>query len=148
MKKKLRLYSAAEPVFERFGYRKTTVEDICKSAGMSKRTFYEFFRDKQDFFIHLLVHSMNMMMMDWKKRNSRYRNAEEKLQGYLDLYVEYCQAHPVYKLIFEETDLFYALASSMTESMLFDMNRGLAELVEAGIESGNSAFRIRRHQPG
>jgi len=43
--KRGRFFSTAEPLFERFGYRKTTIEDVCRAAGMSKRTFYELFKD-------------------------------------------------------------------------------------------------------
>jgi AcrR family transcriptional regulator len=30
--KRLRFFEAAEPLFERFGFRKTTVEDICATG--------------------------------------------------------------------------------------------------------------------
>ena len=48
-----RFFETAEPLFERFGYKKTTVEDVCRAAAMSKRTFYDLFKDKQDLLMQL-----------------------------------------------------------------------------------------------
>ncbi|MBN2198218.1 MAG: TetR/AcrR family transcriptional regulator [Candidatus Aminicenantes bacterium] len=37
---------SAERLFYRFGVRKTTVGDICRTAGISRMTFYKHYRDK------------------------------------------------------------------------------------------------------
>ena len=34
--------------FERFGYRKTTIDEICRDGGISKKTLYRHFRDKEE----------------------------------------------------------------------------------------------------
>lgn len=39
---------AAEVLFRRYGYRKTTVEDIAAEAGMSRATIYLHFRGKEE----------------------------------------------------------------------------------------------------
>ena len=41
-----RILAAAETLFFRFGIRKTTIGDICQAAGISRMTFYHYFRDK------------------------------------------------------------------------------------------------------
>lgn len=40
------ILKAAESCFEYFGFRKTTVEDIAKAAGISRTTVYRFFKDR------------------------------------------------------------------------------------------------------
>ena len=60
-----RFYEAATPLFDRFGYRKTTVEEICRAAGMSKRTFYDLFDDKEHFFAELTMAGMNRAVEEW-----------------------------------------------------------------------------------
>ena len=40
------ILKAAESCFEYFGFRKTTVDDIAKSAGISRTTVYRFFKDR------------------------------------------------------------------------------------------------------
>lgn len=42
------LLNAAERLLARFGYRRISVEDIATEAGLSRRTFYLYFRSKED----------------------------------------------------------------------------------------------------
>src|SRR5438105_13490444 len=48
---RLRLLRAVPAAVRAKGYLALTVEDICAHAGVSRRTFYENFRDKEDCFI-------------------------------------------------------------------------------------------------
>ena len=52
------ILKAAESCFEYFGFRKTTVEDIAKSAGISRTTVYRFFKDR-DALLSALVDKHN-----------------------------------------------------------------------------------------
>lgn len=44
------IINAAESQFVRFGFRKTTMEDIAKAAGIGKATLYYYFKNKEDIF--------------------------------------------------------------------------------------------------
>lgn len=44
------IINAAESQFVRFGFRKTTMEDIAKAAGIGKATLYYYFKNKEDVF--------------------------------------------------------------------------------------------------
>src|SRR3954454_4165035 len=43
-----RLFSAAASVFARTGYAEARAEAVAREAGMSKATFYEHFRNKEE----------------------------------------------------------------------------------------------------
>jgi AcrR family transcriptional regulator len=45
-KKKTAIVEAAAQLFSRFGIRRVTVEEICRTAGASKTTFYKYFTNK------------------------------------------------------------------------------------------------------
>ena len=47
-KKKRMIISAGEELFTKYGFRRVTVEEICREAGASKMTFYKYFKDKTD----------------------------------------------------------------------------------------------------
>lgn len=49
-----RLMEAGREYFERFGIRRTTVEDLTRSAGISKGAFYLFFDSKEELFMQIL----------------------------------------------------------------------------------------------
>lgn len=44
--KKEKIINTSKPLFLKFGVKKVTVEDICKEAGISKKTFYEEYKNK------------------------------------------------------------------------------------------------------
>jgi AcrR family transcriptional regulator len=41
--------------FDRFGFKKTTVDEISRDAGISKKTLYENFKNKEDLFVSLFI---------------------------------------------------------------------------------------------
>ncbi len=47
-KKKVRLIETAQELFCKFGVMRVTVEEICRTARISKMTFYKYFTDKWD----------------------------------------------------------------------------------------------------
>jgi AcrR family transcriptional regulator len=48
--KEIRIIEAAQILFSRYGLKKTSIEDIAKSAGLGKGTVYLYFRSKEDIF--------------------------------------------------------------------------------------------------
>jgi AcrR family transcriptional regulator len=52
-KKQEHIVSAAAALFQRFGIRRVTVEEICREAGASKMTFYKYFPNKMELVKHI-----------------------------------------------------------------------------------------------
>ena len=50
-----KLIESGKALFYKYGYRKVTVEEICRDAGVSKMTFYRFFGNKTDMVRTILV---------------------------------------------------------------------------------------------
>jgi|ETNmetMinimDraft_26_1059896.scaffolds.fasta_scaffold87106_2 AcrR family transcriptional regulator len=53
------LLDAAREVVMRFGYRKTTLEDIADAAGVSRATLYYYFPNKEEVFRALIEREIN-----------------------------------------------------------------------------------------
>ena len=52
----------ATTLFERYGYRKTTTEDIGKACGLGKAALYHYFKNKEDIFAEVVrVESDNLL---------------------------------------------------------------------------------------
>ncbi len=52
---KARILEAAKVLFTRYGFRKTTVDEIAEWAGMAKSTMYKVFRTKEEILAELVV---------------------------------------------------------------------------------------------
>lgn len=56
--KKKQILEAAEQLFQKFGYSKTSLEDIAKEAALGKGTIYYYFNSKEDIFMDVVqLHS-------------------------------------------------------------------------------------------
>ncbi|MDP8228663.1 MAG: TetR/AcrR family transcriptional regulator [Candidatus Electryoneaceae bacterium] len=132
---KQQFYKVAEPLFERYGFRKTTVEEICKATGASKRTFYELFSDKGDIFINLVINISERELRKWAVHLPDDLDPYGQLESFIDFYVEVLARRQVFKIFFEEPDLFTKLSNvpDMRQSPMFIT---LMDLLDRGVKSG------------
>ncbi len=52
-KKRKQIIKTATELFSRFGTKRVTVAEICETAGVSKVTFYKYFKNKVDLIRHI-----------------------------------------------------------------------------------------------
>jgi len=129
-------YLAAEPLLLRYGFRKTTVEEICRAAGASKRTFYELFRDKADLLLKMLA-TMGADAIDhWRTTVDPSMSALAKLESYIDGYEDFARAHPVFQQCMHEADLQGYGDSGTAHEMIESMLAVLGEVIDEGIAGG------------
>jgi AcrR family transcriptional regulator len=104
------IVSIAEKIFARFGFRKTTVDEIAKAAGMGKSTLYYYFKSKEEIFaavirqdaqfiLHKLTEAINSSVTPQEKlRNyviARMKTIEEMSSHYEILKAEYVSFYPL-----------------------------------------------------
>jgi len=63
-----RILDAAAELIERWGYRKTTIDDIAKQAGVAKGTIYLHWKTREDLFQALIRHENLKVAEDIKQR--------------------------------------------------------------------------------
>lgn len=134
--KEQRLFTAAGPLFERFGYRKTSVEDICQAAGMSKRTFYEFFRDKADFFMAFTRDWLNRTAESWEETYPGDQNPLNRLDDLIDLYAEMIHRHPSIQVFMEEPELMRRFSQQLDEIRFTQIGGTLHTILKDGVAAG------------
>jgi len=135
--RKRRFYQAAEPLFTRFGYRKTTVEDICHAAGASKRSFYDLFHDKADLFLHMMFAISEKEVLRWKEKLPAELSPTRKLDSFIELYVSHIASHPIWRDTFNNPDVLRAMGAMMGEIYFSPIVLTLGEILGAGIKSGD-----------
>lgn len=57
-----RVFKAAVSCFENFGYKKTSIDEIARLAGVGRGTVYLYFRDKDDLFLYVLKHKTQELL--------------------------------------------------------------------------------------
>ncbi|UCD25745.1 MAG: TetR/AcrR family transcriptional regulator, partial [Gemmatimonadota bacterium] len=131
-----RFFRAAEPLLERFGYRKTTVEDVCRAAGMSKRTFYELFRDKNDLILQWMETMINDLTESWEANMSPTLDPLGRLNSFLDLYVTMVREHPAIRVAVEDMELMRMFGAQLDRIRLAQMGGPVDRILKDGMKAG------------
>lgn len=132
--KRQQFYEAAEPLFERFGYKKTTVEEICSDAGASKRTFYELFKDKGDLAQSLMLHVGYDMFRQFNAKVTPKMTPLEKLDLIIVEYVNMGRTHKIFHVLMKDTDLFASMGEHANELQFRYMIEAMKQVLDEGIE--------------
>jgi len=131
-----RFFEAAEPLFERFGYKKTTVEDVCRAAGMSKRTFYDLFKDKQDLLMQLTEAVIDDSTNSWETNLAPDADPLGKLHSFLDFYVKMVREHPFMSILVEDLELMRTFGARTEEIRASMIGGTLDSIIQEGVAVG------------
>lgn len=136
--KRQRVYEAALQLFSRYGFKKTTVEDIADALGMTKGNLYLYARNKQD----LYESAVAWALCNWQQRSRAAGDKEEscaaKIYAYFFTGYQYLESDEVLRnLIINDQALF-----PLTESgdPFYEINRASRLILQGylarGIETG------------
>ena len=80
---KLKLLGEARSIFARYGYNKTTVDDIAKAAGKGKSTFYYYFSSKEEIFKAVIEKEANLFRAKLIESISINASPIDKVKNYI-----------------------------------------------------------------
>lgn len=75
----IRILSAADELFNRYGIKSVTMDDISKSLGMSKKTIYQHFQDKNELVLTLVQRTIEEHQTKFNDATKSARNAVEEI---------------------------------------------------------------------
>ena len=61
MTKKQEVIAAARELFQTYGYKKVSMDEIAKKSGVTKKTIYTYFEDKDDLIRYFLLEEVKKM---------------------------------------------------------------------------------------
>lgn len=106
--KRAQILSLAKKRFERFGFNKTTVDEIARDAGISKRTLYQEFESKEKILEELLMFEALSVRKAILNQIGKIPNPAEKLQAYIRLSNKYLEQNPFIVNVLNDASGFYA----------------------------------------
>jgi AcrR family transcriptional regulator len=89
-----RLLVAMADVVAEQGYAVTTVADVVKAAGVSRRTFYEHFADKEACFLAAYEHGVDAMAAELRERFERDESWRARVEDVLDVFLGALASEP------------------------------------------------------
>jgi TetR/AcrR family transcriptional regulator, cholesterol catabolism regulator len=83
---KERIIAKAREQFFRYGVKSVTMDDIASELGISKKTIYLHFEDKDDIVHQLMQSEMENDKCDWEALNQSSKNVIEKTVKSMDIF--------------------------------------------------------------
>jgi len=121
--KRNHVLSLAKKRFERFGFTKTTVDEIARDASISKRTLYKEFENKEKILEELFMFEALSVRKTVLNQINKVIDPQEKLETYIRLALEYLDQNPfIVGVLHDESGFFKRFL------------RDKPSIIEAGIE--------------
>ena len=133
-----RLVVAAEAQFRRFGYRRTTIEDITADAGTGKGSLYLHFESKQAVYMAVVEASLERFVVSTSELLDGSEPVPARLRSLVDLTIEhYGQDELLHASLFGKGGLVDGDVSRMAADIQRSRIRSLLrQLLEIGQREG------------
>jgi AcrR family transcriptional regulator len=93
VQKKSALIDAAEKLFMQNGFENTSIDEVAKTAQLTKRTLYKYFNSKEDLFYAVALKGARQLLSSYEGAMEQGGNTLEKIRlgnkAYLQFYMEY-----------------------------------------------------------
>jgi AcrR family transcriptional regulator len=99
--KNMEILDVAHTLFTRFGYRKTTMEDIGKEIGLNQASLYHYFRNKEDIYLSVIFNRYTEMKDTIRSSIKENMNLEQKLFELFKQKFIFFEQDPLLREIFE-----------------------------------------------
>lgn len=77
--KKEQIIEAARELFTKYGYRKVSMDEIAKEAGVTKKTIYTYFKDKEELYQYFITEEIEEMRKIIEKNEKKEIPFAEKI---------------------------------------------------------------------
>lgn len=81
--KRDRILQTASEVFARYGYDKTTLDDIGKKCGLNKASLYYYFSNKEDIYVQVIMTETTVFINDLQAQTASLISTADKIRHYL-----------------------------------------------------------------
>jgi len=80
---KNKIIEVAQDIFKRYGFRKSTMDEIAAAAGKGKSTLYHYFKSKEEVFAAVIEKEGNTMFRELNKIITANIDCKSKLKKYI-----------------------------------------------------------------
>ena len=143
--KRTRIKKAAAECLARFGYEKTTMEDIAARVGLNKASLYYYYRNKEAIFTDVVIQEAGQFIDALQAKIKSVSGCRRRILTYLGARLNYYQqVINLHNLSLETINRVQPTFKALYESVLEREIAFVSQILEQGIEAGE----IRTCDPG
>lgn len=135
-----KIFEAAKVLFGRFGFRKTTVDELAKYAGIAKSTMYREFESKEKILAELLIHEAQTFRRFYIKRIKEVEGPLNKIEALCCWTSDYFNKFPFLGRVMTDNERFF---TPFLGNELDFVENGIRELIRDLLEEGTGSGIFR-----
>jgi len=127
----------ARQIFSKYGFLKTTVDDIAKAARIGKASIYHYFKSKEDLFENVVEQEYQLLIEKVKEAINKENTPKQKIKAYIIHRMKYLnELANVYSALKDEYLEHYAFTERIRERHFHKEMEMLQAILEEGVEKG------------
>ncbi|KAB2866535.1 MAG: TetR/AcrR family transcriptional regulator [Bacteroidales bacterium] len=136
------IINAATQIFTRFGFKKTSMDDIAKSLRMGKSSIYYYFKGKEEIFQAVVDKEADQLRLKVNKILSSNDDTMSKLRSYVKLRMDLIKQLSNYMEILKNDDL---MNLTLTEKIRKKYDDEEVTIIKRILEEGNEKglFKVK-----
>lgn len=135
--KRARIIEAASDLFYERGFARTTLDAIADRIGMTKPFIYQFFDGKHDLLAAVLEDEILRVIKLLDQTSREQASARDRLYRFISSWVaENIEFRKIAVIFWQEYHHFTHEAQAEARRLQKILNRGIIDLIESGIASG------------
>ncbi|MCF8231415.1 MAG: TetR/AcrR family transcriptional regulator; helix-turn-helix transcriptional regulator [Bacteroidales bacterium] len=136
------ILSSARKLFNKFGFRKTTMDEIAFEAGKGKSSLYYYFKSKEEVFAAVVEQEAAWLEQRVEKAISQHEKAAGKLRAYVKVRLESVQEMAnLYEAIKDEFLSHYTQIQNIRKKYYDQEIENVRRILQMGVE--NQRFDLK-----
>jgi AcrR family transcriptional regulator len=104
MNKKELVTQVARDLFTKYGYKKVSMDEIARISGVTKKTIYTYFKDKEDLFIYFINEELDSIKKEVEKKEKENLPFIDKVSSAILIMLKYRKNSKFFKNILAESE--------------------------------------------
>jgi AcrR family transcriptional regulator len=128
------------PLFAKYGLKKTTMDEIAAKCGVAKGTLYNYFKNKEELFTHIVSIESQSFVSRIKKRVDTQEKAIDKAYTFarssLELIFDYINLYNIQANFFDDLWEMHPILEKKYQTYLLNYKSILKDIITHGVETG------------
>ena len=104
--KEKQILEGARTLFEKYGYKRVSMDEIARKSGVTKKTVYSYFKSKEEFLKYFINEEIQNMKKIFENSEKPDRSFFDNLHEAICELIKYIKDRNFLNLIFEESESF------------------------------------------
>ncbi len=136
MSKKEQVIESARELFSEYGYKRVSMDEIAKKSGVTKKTIYTYFKDKNELIKFFLYEELEKMKLMTKEVNKEKIPYIEKINKLILKHFEYRSNSKLLQAFSKDGNLNLEIASSCEKILNQNIQGEIKRMLITAIDDG------------